>query len=225
MRILPLLAFLLSVPAVAHAADPLVVAADPGASPLPNVAPASSPTIAAPSPVARPFTPNDEAAREPRVREGVDLGGSLYLLSATAIDDFRQAGLLLRPQLELYASFGLGDVSLLLGGTVLGVEGVFSGERQSVAFPALATLGFRSDDYMVMLAGGASLGSDNFYGDDIDDHEVSLPSPRGEVRVGVRFDDFAEIQGIIGVERRLYENRENETRAFLGVSVGFGGDG
>lgn len=223
MRAFLFLACLLSVPTVAHAADPLVVAADPGASPpqapvLRNASAAVA--VSSPPPVQR-----DAAEGESRAREGVDLGGSLYLLSGTAIDDFRQAGFLLRPELELYASFGLGDVSLLVGGTVLGFEGVFSGARHCIAFPALATVGVRSDEYMVLVAGGASLGNDNYYGEDVVDNEVSLPSPRGEVRVGVRFDDFAEIQGILGVERRLYENRENETRAFFGVSVGFGGDG
>jgi hypothetical protein len=121
----------------------------------------------------------DKAQKGSERREGVELGGSVYVLTAPVLADFRQAGVLLRPTMELYAAFGLGNASLILGGSVLGVEGGFYGDHQSVAFPMLATIGVRGDRFVFAAAGGASLGYDNSYGD-TPDHEKSLPvSARG----------------------------------------------
>ncbi|NUP12728.1 MAG: hypothetical protein HOW73_42350 [Polyangiaceae bacterium] len=76
---------------------------------------------------------------------------------------------------------------------------------------------------MVATAGGVSLGSDNSY-PDIDDAEESLPMPRAEIRAGYRIVNVMEITGFVGAERRLYWNRDNETRMFVGVSFGTGAD-
>ncbi|NUP11750.1 MAG: hypothetical protein HOW73_37360 [Polyangiaceae bacterium] len=199
-------------------ADGLAVATD--------VPPA--PTAAAPAPiaapVAQPVADTNGKAAEPKVREGVVLGGSAYFMQGVAVDDFESGGYLARAAMELYASIGAGDVSVLLGGTVLGVEAAHFGSRSSLDVPLLVTVGVRSDDYIVAMSGGVSVGSDNSYVDR-EDAEESLPSPRAEVRAGFRMFEILEITGIVGVERQLYTNRDNTTRLMGGVALGIGGDG
>lgn len=148
----------------------------------------------------------------------------MYLFTGTAIDDLKQGAFMVRPALELYVALGLGDVSLELGGTVLAVEGSLSSVRSSVSIPALLAVTVKDDAWNVGVAGGVSLASDNSYGERVDD-EVSLPSPRAELRGGYRIDKIAELTGIVGYERRLYENRENENRLFFGMSIGIGAAG
>lgn len=189
----------------------LTVASDPGAPPS----------------AARPYTPpadsfSNEVEENPR--EGVSIAGSAYLFSGAAIDDFKQGGFMVRPQLELYAAFGLGEVSLLLGGTVLGVEATHFDNRDGMSIPVLGVIGVRDDTWQVAAAGGISVATDDSYGDDIIDNEESLPSPRGEARVGYRFENLGELMGIVGAERRMYSNREDATRFFFGLSIGIGGD-
>ena len=186
----------------------LTVASDPGA---PSVA----------RPVAEPDAFSEEVENE---REGVSIAGSAYLFSGAAIDDFRQGGVIIRPQLEVYAAFGLGEVSMLLGGTVLGVEATHFDNRDGMSVPVLGVIGIRDDTWQVAAAGGISVATDDSYGEDIIDNEESLPSPRGEARFGYRFAEVGELMGIVGAERRMYANREDATRFFFGLSIGFGAD-
>ena len=148
----------------------------------------------------------------------------MYVLAAPVLENFHQMGILLRPEIELYASFGLGNVSLFVGGTVLGIEGGIFGDHKSASFPALATIGIKGDKFQLAAAGGASLGFDNSYGD-INDNERSLPCPRAELRGGYRLGNFGELTVIGGAERALFENRAGATRVFLGLALGYGGDG
>jgi hypothetical protein len=165
---------------------------------------------------------SEEVEESPR--EGVSIAGSAYLFSGAAIDDFRQGGFIVRPQLELYAAFGLGEVSLLLGGTVLGIEATHFDNRDGMSIPVLGVIGVRDDTWQVAAAGGISVATDDSYGDDIIDNEESLPSPRGEARFGYRFAEVGELMGIVGAERRMYSNRDDATRFFFGLSIGVGGD-
>lgn len=207
----------LSVVSSGARAQALTVAADPVAAPPPAAAAAAQP--------ARTPAGPDRAAAPEHERSGVDLGGSFYLLSGTAVDDFKEGGFVLRPALELYAAFGAGEVTVELGGVVLGVEGTFSGRRTSVSIPALTAVAVRDDKWAATVAGGVSLATDNDYGDDHPDDEISLPSPRAELRAAYRFEQFGELGGIVGYERRLYTNREDESRLMFGVSIGIGGCG
>lgn len=158
------------------------------------------------------------------VRDKTVLGGSAYVTTGVALDDFRNAGFDLRIALDLYASIGLGDGSLLLGGTVLGAEFTVFENRKSVGIPALFTVGFRDDSWLAAVDGGATLGFDNSY-NDFDDAEESLPSPRVQLRAGYRVDNFQEIAGVVGYERQLYANRDGVDRLMIGIAVGIGGDG
>ncbi len=205
-------AVLLAAPATAFAGGTLVVAGDQ---------PAPQPVRPAPSALSPDTFSEPEAEIE---REGVSLGGSFYLFSGAAVDDFQQGGFVIRPELELYASFGLGDVSMILGGTVLGVEATHFSNRDGISIPMLATVGVRDDSWLVALAGGVSVADDDSYGDDIEDDEESMPSPRGEVRVGYRFLNLVELTGIVGAQRRMFTNREDATRLIFGLSIGIGGD-
>ncbi len=130
----------------------------------------------------------------------------------------------MRPQIEVYAAFGLGEVSLLLGGTVLGIEATHFDNRDGMSIPVLGVIGLRDDTWQVAAAGGISVATDDSYGEDIIDNEESLASPRGEVRVGYRFAEVGELMGIVGAERRMFSNREDATRLFFGLSIGVGGD-
>lgn len=204
----------LCVPSLAFANGALTVAADPPA--------AAPPSSAAATPRSDTFSAPDAVEAE---RKGVSLSGAFYLFSGAAVDDFAQGGFIVRPELELYAAFGLGDVSLFLGGTVLGVEGTYFGKRSGMSIPVLATVGVRDDTWLVSAAGGVSVAEDNNYGEDIIDDEESMPSPRGELRVGYRFEGFGELMGIVGAEQRMFTNREDSTRLFFGLSIGIGADG
>lgn len=160
---------------------------------------------------------------EEKPREGVSIAAASYVFCGSAIDDFKQGGFIVRPEVELYAAFGLGDVTLLVGGTVLGVEGTHFDNRDGMSVPVLGTIGVRDDSWHVAAAGGISVATDDSYGDILDEEESS-PSPRGEVRAGYRFANFGELTGIVGAERRLWTNREDATRLFFGMAIGIGYD-
>jgi hypothetical protein len=191
--------------------EPLVVAAE---EPAP-AAKAPPPKVAQqPCPVC-PAEPIDKP------REGVDFSASLYVLSGLAIEDYRDAGFLVRPSLDLGASFGLGTVSLYLLGSTAAIEyAKFSG-RHSSSFPVMATLGVRADGWTIAGSAGISAAVDNEY--EVPDDEVSLISPRGEIKAGFRFEDFLEILGHVGLERRKFENREDVTRLIFGISFAVAG--
>lgn len=176
----------------------------------------------APASAAHRDQPSDEKPKHSR--DKTVLGGSMYVTTGMALDDVRNAGFDLRIALDLYASIGLGDGSLLLGGTVLGAEFTVFENRKSVGIPALFTVGFRDDSWLVAVDSGATLGFDNSY-NDFDDDETSLPSPRVQLRAGYRINNFQEIAGVVGYERQLYENRDGVDRLLVGVAVGIGGDG
>jgi hypothetical protein len=192
--------------------EPLVVAEEP------------APAAKAPAPkVAQQPCPVCPASTEPteKRREGVDFSASLYVLSGLAIEDWREAGFLVRPSLDLGASFGLGNVSLYLLGSTAAIEyAKFSG-RHSSSFPVMATLGVRADGWTIAGSAGISAAVDNEY--DIPDDEISLISPRGEIKAGFRFEDFLEILGHVGLERRKFENREDVTRLIFGISFAVAG--
>lgn len=201
----------------ALAAGSLTVAADPGEPPAASAAVATPRTPTGPAPGA------DMADKPERVRDKTEFGAALHLLSGAAIDDMREGGLLVRPALELGVNIGLGDVGLFVGGLPLGVELVELGYKTSLAYPAMTVIGVHDDSWLVQIAGGASLLVDDSY-DDHDDEERSLPSPRGEVRAGYRFLDegMLELTAHAGVERRLFENRDDQTRLIIGLSAGIG---
>jgi hypothetical protein len=204
-----LAALALLVPATAFAAD-LTVARDPEPSVV----------VAAPSP-----RRDDREREKPRevVREGYGVGLDLYAFTGPTVDDFAEGGFLARIALEAYGTFGLGDVSLMLGGTVLAIDTTYFRDRTSHEVPALTVLGVRDDSWQVAIAGGASVYVDDEY-DDRDDAERSLPSPRGELRAGYRWGKMVELNGVVGAERRLFENRDDVTRLFFGATLGIAGD-
>lgn len=227
-----LASFLLTASALTFAAgtaqaQALQVAADPPAPVAATPAPvAATPAPAVVAPVAGPSSTRDaariETPEEPR--DKTVLGGSAYVTTGVVLDELRDAGFVARVALDLYASIGLGDVSLLIGGTVLGAEFTVFGDRKGVGIPMLFTLGLRDDTWMVALDSGATLGFDNSY-NERDDAEESLPSPRTQVRAGYRLHNSLEVSGVVGYERQLYANREGVNRLLVGVTVGVGGDG
>lgn len=192
--------------------EPLVVAAD---EPKPAAKP---PSKAAQQPC--PVCPTNTEPTEKR-REGVEFSASLYVLSGVAIEDYRDAGFLVRPSLDLGASFGLGSVSLYLLGSTAAIEYAKFSNRHSSSFPVMATLGVRADGWTVAGSAGISAAVDNEY--DIPDDEVSLISPRAEIKAGFRFEDVVEILGHVGLERRKFENREDVTRLIFGISFAVAG--
>jgi hypothetical protein len=173
---------------------------------------------------ASPTTDTAAADKPEKVRDKVEFGGWFGLLSGAAIEDGRDGGFLVRPALEIGANIGVGDVGIFVGGLPLGIEAVRFSDKTSVAYPAMTVIGVHDDTWLVQVAGGASIASDNDYGD-IPDDERSLPSPRGEVRAGLRFfeDGLLEVAAHAGIERRMYENRDDQTRVIVGLSVGIGG--
>jgi hypothetical protein len=202
---------------------------DPDPEPAPLVVPAQDPPK--PAPAATPTAPKTAPAAAtqacppnpaPTSREGVSFSGSLYVLSGVALDDFSEAGFLVRPSLDLGASFGLGDVSLYLNASAVAIEAALFSGRTSTSVPFLATVGVRSDTWTLAAAGGLSAAVDNDYGDRAD-VEHSLVSPRGEIKAGYRFEGFIEILGHVGIERRRFDNREDTTRLIFGASFGFAG--
>ncbi len=212
--------------------EPLVVAApdeDPEAAPSapPAVAATRVPPPATPTPTPATPTPNPAACPPPptdtwSTRDPVEFTGSLYVLSGVAIDDFRDAGFLVRPSLDFGVSFGLGDVSLFTTASVLAIEAAKFSDRTTTSVPFLATLGVRGKSWTVAAAGGLSAAVDNDYGERLDNEE-SLVSPRAEVKAGYRFEDIVEILGHVGLERRRFDNRDDQDRLFFGVSVGVAG--
>ncbi|NUO52924.1 MAG: hypothetical protein HOV80_29105 [Polyangiaceae bacterium] len=192
--------------------EPLVVAADetaPAAKPAPKVAQQPCPVC-----------PANTEPTEKR-REGVDFAASLYVLSGLAIEDYRDAGFLVRPSLDLGASFGLGSVSLYLLGSTAAIEYAKFSDRHSSSFPVMATLGVRADGWTIAGSAGISAAVDNDY--EAPDDEVSLISPRGEIKAGFRFEEFLEILGHAGLERRKFDNREDVTRMIFGISFAVAG--
>lgn len=208
------------------ATEPLVVAApdeaeDAGAAPQ---APApAAPAVAAPCPACPPAKacppPVVEAEKS---RDTIEFTGSLYVLSGVAIDDFRDAGFLVRPSLDLGVSFGLGAVSLFTTASTLAIEAAKFSDRTTTGFPFLVTLGIKGDAWTLAGAAGLTAAVDNDYGDR-PDNEESLVSPRGEIKAGYRFEEIIEVLGHVGLERRNYDNRDDQTRLFFGVSVGVAG--
>lgn len=198
----------------AVAAGPLTVAADPGTAPAPSTGP---------RPPSTPAASADRAQGSEKVRDKTELGASLHVLSGAAVDDLREGGFLVRPALELGVNIGLDDVGLFLGGLPLGVEVVEFGYKTSLAYPAMTVVGLHDDTWLVQVAGGASLAVDDSY-DDREDEERSLPSPRGEIRAGYRFfeEGMLELIAHVGFERRLFENRDDQTRFIAGLSIGIG---
>jgi len=202
---------------VAFAAGPLKVAGETAPP-----APARTPVAATSSaPASRP---SDSAAEKPeKVRDEVELGVALTMLSGMAIDDLHDGGFLFRPAMEVGANIGVGDVGVFVGGLPLGVEVVEFGYKTSITYPAMTVVGVHDDTWLVQVAGGASIATDDSY-DDFDDNEHSLPSPRGEVRAGLRFfeEGILELTAHAGLERRMWDNRDDQTRFIVGLSVGVG---
>lgn len=203
-------------PRIASASD-LVVAVDP------------------PSPVAAP-TAVEEPGPPRKKRDHVEFAASLYAMTGTAMDDFEMGAIafMVRPALELYVSIGLGDVSLMLGGTTLAIEVYAYEDRTSVNYPALFTLGLRHDRWLAEIAGGASMFTEDSVGPfELMGEQDPLPSPRAEVRAGARFMNLLELRGVLSAERRIavdssdlehsIAERDSMTRYFAGVAFGIGG--
>jgi hypothetical protein len=206
-------------PRLAWASD-LVVAVDPPTASVSSVTPADQPTPAPP----------------PKKRDSAAFAASLYVLTATAIDDFRldRIAFVARPALEVYVSVGLGDVSLVLGGTTLAIEVYAYDERTSVNYPALLTMGLHHDRWLVELSGGASLFTEDSAGPfELTQNQGQIPSPRAELRAGGRFLEIVELRGVLSAEQRIAADsadrehslgeRDSVTRFFAGVAFGIGG--
>ena len=209
----------LSASSAALAAGPLTVA---GENPPPRPPPPVQ--TALPQSSSSSSTSDSAAADKPeKVRDKVEFASWVGMLSGLAIDDGHDGGFLVRPAIEIGANIGVGDVGIFVGGLPLGVEVVEFGYKRSVAYPAMTVVGVHDDSWLVQIAGGASIAADDDYGDIVDD-ERSIPSPRGEVRAGFRFfeDGLLELTAHAGVERRLFENRNDQTRFTVGLSVGVG---
>ncbi len=208
----------LSAAVPALASDLQVAAGAPAPPPAPTEVATQAP---APPP---PVPARDAAAKPEKVRDKVEFGGTAYVLTGAAIDDGTDGAFLFRPALEVGVNIGLGDLGLFIGGLPLGVEITKSGVRRSITYPAMTVVGVHDDSWLVAVAGGASLATDNNYGD-MNDNEVAHPSPRGELRGGYRFGEegMGEVVAYAGVERRLYDNRDGETRIIAGLSVGVAG--
>lgn len=204
-------------------AEPLVVAAPedgPEAGPSP---PSPAPAAAAPCPACPPAKAcPPQAAEADKTRDSIEFTGALYVLSGVAIDDFRDAGFLVRPSLDFGVSFGLGSVSLFTTASTLAIEAAKFSDRTTTAVPFLVTLGIKGDAWTLAGAAGLSAAVDNDYGERLDDEE-SLVSPRGEIKAGYRFEQIVEVLGHVGLERRNFDNRDDQTRLFFGVSVGVAG--
>jgi hypothetical protein len=221
---------LLAAPRFAHAQedepDPLVVAGpeedeQPAAPAVPPPPPPSA--VAAPCPACPPAKACPPPATDAdKSRDSIEFTGALYVLSGVAIDDFRDAGFLVRPSLDFGVSFGLGSVSLFTTASTLAIEAAKFSDRTSTGFPFLVTLGLKGDAWTVAGAAGLSAAVDNDYGER-PDNEESLVSPRGEIKAGYRFEEIVEILGHVGLERRNFDNRDDQTRLFFGVSVGIAG--
>ncbi len=205
-------------PRIAFASD-LVVAVAPAA-------PASTPVS----------MPAEDDEREPpkKKRDGVAFAASLYAMTATAMDDFKldELAFVARPALEAYVAIGLGEVSLLLGGTTLAIEVYAYDDRSSMNYPALFTMGVVHDRWLVEVAGGASLFTEDSAGpfQTIGD-QPQIPSPRAEVRAGARFLNIFELRAVVSGERRIApdsidhsdSDRDSVTRYFAGAAFGIGG--
>jgi hypothetical protein len=217
LSVAPLVAALAS---AASAAEPLVVAEPPSAAaPAPGPAP-----VAVTSPAGPAAPPADAETRPERRHEGVSLGGTLYMLSGAAVDDGSEGGFMVRPALELGISIGAGDVGVFVGGLLAGVEVVDFGSKRSLSYPAMTVVGAYDDKWLVAVAGGASIAADDSYADHGDD-ERSVPSPRAELRGAYRFGPagLLEVGATVGAERRLFSNRDDQTRVIAGISFGFAG--
>jgi len=203
--------------------EPLVVAEpegdpEPEPEPEPAVKIVTKPCPTCPPQNACPPPP----VETDKTRDGVDFTGGLYVLTGIAMEDFRDAGFYVRPSLDFGVSFGLGPVSLFTTASTLAIDAARFSDRTTTGFPFLFTMGLRGDSWTLAAAGGISAAVDNDYGDRVDNEE-SLISPRGEVRGGYRFEEFIEVLGHVGVERRRYDNRDDQTRLIVGVSVGIAG--
>lgn len=211
----------LSGSSVALAAGPLTVA---GENPPPPPAPTPARAALPPSP-ARSAPAADHTADEKPEKQRDEVAFSMWvgMLNGVAIDDASQGGFMFRPAIELGVNIGVGDVGIFVGGLPLGIEVVEFGYKRSVAYPAMAVIGVHDDTWLVQVAGGGSIAADDDYGD-IADNEQSLPSPRGEVRAGFRFlqDGLLELTAHAGIERRLFTNRDDQTRFIAGLSIGAG---
>lgn len=207
---------------VQAAPSDLVVAVDPVGATV-RMDGLVSPTSA--SPTAASATPEPDPGPKP-----VAVAMSLYAMTGSANDDFgtsfkRDVALMGRLALEVYASFAVEDVRVLLGGSTLAIEAFYYANRSGAQFPALIVVGARGRSWLVAAAGGVSLASsDNagaFYSAP---DEEAYPSPRAELRAGYRARDAFEVSGLLGLERRFALDGFSQNRFFMGVSAGVGGD-
>ncbi|MBK6513395.1 MAG: hypothetical protein IPM79_05770 [Polyangiaceae bacterium] len=196
-------------------ADPLVVATDPASTPAPVASVASAP--APPPPAARPA---DAPTRPKRLRNKTVLGGSATALS-TFVMDGDEPGAMARVSLDLYASIGLGDVSVLIGGPVLVIEASAFQSHAEAAVPFMAQMGLRADEWMALFGAGVVLSGDITS----EAPPSSEPSPRVELRGGPRLDSGLELCGYAAYEHHRVDGPGDTHRFFGGLSVGYGGDG
>ena len=180
--------------------------------------------VAPPAPPPADTGEREEKPPPPKKRESVALGAALYMLNGTAIDDLRadRLAFMARPALEAYVSIGLGDVSLVIGGPTLAIEVYAYDGRTSTNYPALLAMGIHHQRWLVELAGGASLASDDSEGTFNHVATEPIPSPRAELRGGLRFGEMMELRGMLGVEERIANEGDGVTRVFTGLAFGIG---
>ena len=160
----------------------------------------------------------------------ITAAGSIYALVGSANNEFstdfaRDVALTGRLAFEVYASFAVRDVRLFLGGTTLAIEAFYYPDHANAQYPALLTFGVRGPSWMVAAAGGVSLfATDNSGAFTTEPDEMLPPAPRAELRAGYRARDVFELNGVVGLERRIALDGFVEHRFFMGVSVGAGGD-
>ncbi len=179
--------------------------------------PAPRPPIAKSAP-ANPSSPSNPSDRRGK-RASSSLGGSAYVLGGVVADSRGGVGSFGRAELDLYASIGLGDVSLLVGAPILLVEVAAIAGAPEVTTPLLLTVGARTDDWVITGAAGPVVGAV------MSDRGGTIVSPRIEVRAGYRPDNSLEIEGMLGYEHRMVLDEPASERFMIGFSLGIGGDG
>lgn len=176
---------------------------------------AAGPAIATEVPPPR----SDEAERD-KILPSV----AFSFQAGAAVDDGKEAGYFSRFALEAGVDAGVGKVGIFVGALVAGADFVlFDDNRASVAYPALLIFGVHDDDWLLQIAGGASLGGQDQYGED--PTIWTQPSPRAELRGGYRANLIedrigVELFGNAGVERRVFDLYDDETRFFVTAGVG-----
>lgn len=173
--------------------------------------PSVAPSVEAPPP---PAALGDRR----RNRELSSLGGSAYLLGGFAADSTRGPGSFGRAEIDLYASIGLGGVTLLVGGPILLFEVAAYAGAPEVTTPLLLTVGARTDHWVITGAVGPVFGA----------HMTSdggtIVAPRVEVRAGYREGNSLEIEGMAGYEHHMVLAEPASERFMIGFSLGFGND-